>query len=415
MDLKFALIDDDGIKKMEGEAEATLRKNKVHFKTKKGETLEFKYKNMEGIEEKDHNLDIDFFNKTSLSLSNLGYKFKGFSERLRAKRNKKILKLLLMEEGFKDRFEGEFGYIGVDRELKGDGEFRIYETGLVVIHSSGELFRIPYGDITEVNEEEYTIEIKTGIGEKLDLKKLGRAHKKFIDEFREAFSQLSENIQSELRELSKLSDIDAYELSEISKLMRDGRAVSEREIKDLSSNLWRALMNSLDDVGLEWEYNFLTSLSEVDETSIGVKRGLMGDLTKQYVWLLVPILNTDKEKLGNAVVMESSSNGTGKATYIFRAMEKSVYAETDSLSELKKTAQEFIKKMNRAMMDINFRREPIYLNDDKLEKKRYRKYKFAVQRMPSLRFLRQNYLGRVFHRSKDQWKQEVEDILVEAC
>lgn len=421
MDLKFSLINNDGIKKIEGGAEASLRKNDVSIKTKEGRTLNFEYKDMNEIKDDDHELQINFFNGSSLILSKLGYKFKDFRDRLRSRRNKKMLDLLLMKESLKDRFEGEFSYIGEKKEKEGDrkeeegsAEFRVYETGLVVVPEVSDLFRIPYGDIYELKEGDYTLKIKTGIGEELNLKKMGRSHKEFIKDLKEALSDLSDNVQSELKKFSKLSDIGSYELTEISELMRDGRAVSRKEINALSNEAWKGLINSLKDVGLEKEYSFLKSLSECDESFIGIKRGLMGDLTKEYVWLLIPILNTDKDKVGNAVVMESASNGSGKATYVFRAMKSNVYAKIEDINQLEEKANEFIKKANRAMMDINFRREPIYLSDNKLKEKKYRKYRFAVNRMSSLKFLRKNYLGRVFHRSEKQWKNKVKRILKKA-
>jgi len=63
------------------------------------------------------------------------------------------------------------------------------------------------------------------------------------------------------------------------------------------------------------------------------------------------------------------------------------------------------------MLDINFRREPIYLPDEKLEEPQYRKYKFAVQRLPGLQTLRHLFIGRVIHASPEQWKQDVMDLL----
>ena len=63
------------------------------------------------------------------------------------------------------------------------------------------------------------------------------------------------------------------------------------------------------------------------------------------------------------------------------------------------------------MMDINFRREPIYLPDERLEEPRYFRYKFAVQKLPSLQILRNSFIGRVIHISEEQWKRDVMDLL----
>jgi hypothetical protein len=67
--------------------------------------------------------------------------------------------------------------------------------------------------------------------------------------------------------------------------------------------------------------------------------------------------------------------------------------------------------MNRGMLAINFRREPIYLPDERLEEPQYQKYSFAVAKIPALRELRQLFIGRVIHSSPEQWKKHVMDLL----
>ena len=63
------------------------------------------------------------------------------------------------------------------------------------------------------------------------------------------------------------------------------------------------------------------------------------------------------------------------------------------------------------MIDINFRREPIYLSDDSLDSPKYTQYRFAVAKIPSLLVLRNLFIGRVIHSSYDQWKTDITDLL----
>jgi len=60
---------------------------------------------------------------------------------------------------------------------------------------------------------------------------------------------------------------------------------------------------------------------------------------------------------------------------------------------------------------INFRREPIYISEEKLKEPRYSKYRFFITRLPALRKLRDLYIGRVIHRSEEQWRNDVMDLL----
>ena len=67
--------------------------------------------------------------------------------------------------------------------------------------------------------------------------------------------------------------------------------------------------------------------------------------------------------------------------------------------------------LNRCMIEINFRREPIYFTDDQLSDPKFIHYKYAVQEIPSLQTLRDLFIGRVMHYNVDQWKSDVAALL----
>ncbi|MDW8034450.1 MAG: hypothetical protein RMI79_05945, partial [Nitrososphaerota archaeon] len=140
--------------------------------------------------------------------------------------------------------------------------------------------------------------------------------------------------------------------------------------------------------------------------------GLMGDLTGEYIWFLIPIYDMEKRGYGNAIAMEAAGEeGGGKATYFFRIVSRKEYLKYENIGELDKETDLLIRKINRCMIDINFRREPIYIPDDKLNEAAYAKYRTAIEKIPSLRFLRSIYIGRVMHFSAEQWRKDVMDLL----
>jgi hypothetical protein len=63
------------------------------------------------------------------------------------------------------------------------------------------------------------------------------------------------------------------------------------------------------------------------------------------------------------------------------------------------------------MIDVNFRREPIYLSEESLDSYRYVQYRYAIAKIASLRLLRDRFVGRIFHLSFDQWKSDVLSLL----
>jgi hypothetical protein len=103
------------------------------------------------------------------------------------------------------------------------------------------------------------------------------------------------------------------------------------------------------------------------------------------------------------------TNATG-ATYFFKIMQQNEFTDT-SENEHESRLAEFITSINRAMIDINFRREPIYLSDEQLQNTKYTQYRYAIQNMPSLKLLRNLFVGRAIHSSLEQWKANVLSLL----
>jgi hypothetical protein len=100
----------------------------------------------------------------------------------------------------------------------------------------------------------------------------------------------------------------------------------------------------------------------------------------------------------------------GKATYFFRILKRSEIGKFNN-NELNQKIDEFIKKINRCMLAINFRREPIYLPDEKLQEPQYEKYRYSIAKIQELQELRKLFIGRALHFSFDNWKNDVVSIL----
>jgi hypothetical protein len=107
----------------------------------------------------------------------------------------------------------------------------------------------------------------------------------------------------------------------------------------------------------------------------------------------------------------ASEDGGGKATYFFRIVSRKDYPAIKSIQDMHKEVDNFIKGINRCMLATNFRREPIYLSDEKLADPRYTRYRFAIQKLPALQTLSRLFIGRVIHSSLEQWKQDVAELL----
>ena len=414
--MSYALLDENEKEVATAECEGTIDEEYLTVFPRFGNILPFHLRQITTIEAENYRITLFLMSNEKLVLFNLGYYFEDFLRVLTDLRNEVIIKDMLMNETIKKPdIEMEFIYFDeTGKEKQKDiGKLRLYETGLVIIPQKGEVFRVSYSDISNVSEENYSVKISTDFGEQLLFSKLGSEFDPFLKAFSDIYNELQTKVASLLSEL--YPGIDPVSLRRIVSIMKEGKAAKREDIEHVNPRMWNVLEKKISDVGLNESYTFLKDLARQEKISIGFKRGLMGDLTGEYIWFLIPIYSVGEKDYGNAVVMEAmettGEQSVGKATYFFKIVSRSDYPNFTSLEKLDEEADRFIKTINRCMIDINFRREPIYLPDERLEEPAYFKYKIATQRIPSLRLLRSLYIGRVTHTSPEQWKNDVMDLL----
>jgi hypothetical protein len=411
--MSYVLVNGSEKEISSGECDASINKEYLIINQKFGEILPFHLRDIIRIEEENYRIILSLTAKEKLTLFSLGYCFEDFLRTLTDQRNDVIVKDLLMNETARESdIEMEFIHISEQgsKEENDSGKIRLYETGLVVMPKKCEVFRIPYSDITKVQPEDQDVRISTESGEQLFVKKLGSEHDHFIESLSNIYRELQNKAVSSLKTL--LPDADPITLRKIANIMREGRAARRVDIETINPRVWNQLEKRITTIGLSESYNFLKELAHQERICIGFKRGLMGDLTGEYIWFLMPIYNIDDKEHGNAIAMEAAEDdGDGKATYFFRIVSRQDYPDFKNIAELDQETDSLIKEINRCMIEINFRREPVYLTDERFDESQYSKYKIAVEKIPSLRTLRTLFIGRVIHSSPEQWREDVLNLL----
>ncbi|MFB3888315.1 MAG: hypothetical protein ACE14S_02420 [Candidatus Bathyarchaeia archaeon] len=438
--LNYNLTDERRSLKAEGEAKATLDEKYLTLAPESGETLLFAYTDITGILEEDYQITLYLSSRETLNLSGLGYRYEDFLRELFRLRNELLLKYMLMDETLLQAGYGaQFRWLNQKGQVVqlGDCEVRLYETALLVLPQKGEPIRQPYSFITQTGKADYRLTVTDESGEKVEFSMLGEKFDALSKGLADALNRMMLRSQATVKEL--VPEANPATVSKLAALMKDGRAARRKDMDALSPELWLRLTKRIQEAGLGEEYSFLDAMAVKDEVSAGVKRGLMGDLTGSYVWLLVPLQRTGQTKLENAVALEAfqidednaqereigaeaAENGdtqtadeagkaaSGKATYFFRIMNPTAYAQATA-ENASNELESFLKSVNRCMVDINFRREPIYLTEDALASPKYVQYRYAVAKLPSLQKLRRQFIGRVIHTSPEQWKRDVTSLL----
>jgi len=408
-----------------------------------GEPMLFAYTDILGISDYDYKVDLFLSSKEKLNLWGLGYQYEDFLFQLFRLRNEIMLKYLLMEEALLQAgFEAQYIKTNMNGQIDQSGscEIRLYDTALVTLPQKNEPIRLPYCYITNVNKQDYKITLTNESQEKIEFTKLGQNFDPFARALSDAINKMILRTQQNIKEL--IPEATPITITKLAALMKDGQAAKRKEIEQLSTDFWKRLTKKIDEADLTTEYQFLNSIAANEQVCVGIKRGLMGDLTGTYIWMLFPLLTPGTNRLSNTIALEAFNAqdkaeenkeqptkntyvetqeenknsdqeqkpaATG-ATYFFKATERKEYAQTKD-EDLTEELNIFIKNINRSMIEINFRREPIYLTENQLQSTQYTQYRFAIAKIPSLKTLRDQFVGRVIHTSQEQWKTDVTSLL----
>jgi hypothetical protein len=419
----------------EGAAKATLETETLTLNPELNEPQLYAYTDITTISDADYQIHLQLTGDQTLTLNALGYEYDNFLTRLFRLRGEQLLKLLLMDEkqlqpGVNARYS-LYSAQGQPMQ-RGECEARVYETALIVLPQKSDPLRQPYSYLSQVAKQDYKLTLTDDLGEKLELTQLGAKFDPFAKALSEAMNALMRRSQETVKAL--VPEADPAAVAKLAALLKDGRAASKRQVDAVAPAFWKRLAAQIQSAGIAQEYGYLEAASEKGDICVGVKRGLMGDLTGSYVWLLFPIHDADGGRLLNAVAMEAFTTNnnpeqkqdttapaaeetqtktqanSGKATYFFRFMDRNAYAKTTN-AEATTAFDLFLQNVNRCMTDINFRREPIYLTEDALDNPKYAAYRYAVAKLSSLKTLRRQFIGRVIHQSFEQWRGDVASLL----
>ena len=332
----------------------------------------------------DYSVTIDT-GRGDIVLSMIGHLYEDFAHRLIRAFNEVIFTQLLMNE--KVHFEAPGQYISPSGGTT-QAVFRICETALAVLPETHMLVRIPFCMVARVNIEPYRFEVTDKLGRVYVLQKLGRLTDPFLREYKTRVTDLRQQTREKLSEVAPVDD-------DMAEVLMEGMIVPMEDIRRLSPTFADALQTRLSSSEVAEEYSYLRTLS--DDMAIGIKRGLMGELTGETIHTLTPVFGR------NIMILESLGDSAA-ATYVFR-MSPDGRASRDAWRKL-------LLAFNDSMLAVNYRREPIYLSEEALTADKYENYRGALHRSEGLRVLRSLFVGRVPHSGCEAWRKAINTYLL---
>jgi hypothetical protein len=422
---------------IEGTAKGTLDEKYLTLTVEFGEPLLYAYTDITAINDADYQISLQLAGSQTLTLSRLGYEYENFLLQLFRLRSEHLLKLLLMDEKLlKAGYTAQYKHLNQQGKpiQQGTCEVRIYETALIFLPQKSDPIRQPYGYIQQVTKQDYKLTVANESGEKMELTQLGANFDPLAKALSDAMNALTRRSQEVVKAL--VPEADPITVNKLSTMLKDGKAAKRKDIEAVAPFFWRRLTKQVQEAGLTQEYGVLEVAAQKENICVGVKQGLMGDLTGSYVWLLFPLRDAEQGRLQNAVAMEAFTTGDdaaapqkeqstqapnpeetdaesptgGKATYFFKIMKRDTYAKASD-EEVAAALENFLWNVNHCMTDINFRREPIYLSKAALDSPKNGVYRYAIVKLTSLQTLRSQFIGRVIHSSFEQWRGDVASLL----
>lgn len=284
------------------------------------------------------------------------------------------------------------------------GELRIFKSNLAFLPQAATpmQWRLAEVDSIAFDNASYSIVLTRGC-DRLVFSKLAKKTEEVLGKLQEALTALREHSAVALHGVFPF--LSADQLARLQVAMPEGHSASLAELNGIHPKLAEALIERAVDETLKPYFNALQSRATKEPLMAGFKfigadedgaEQTTGEASPQdpqktplFFWFFFP--------LPNDMAAWEATTGSGRATYFFRT--PSPVAAS-------------IAALTRGLALVNFRREPVYLPDDSLDRQpKFHRYAIGARKLPDLRSLRAAFVGRAIHSSVEEWQAQVEGLV----
>jgi len=396
----------------------------------------------------EYEISLKLYSGNTILLSKFARDFQNLGHDLLGAYRDRLVQCLLLEDLEEiERFDGWAQLDGSGSGFSSRVEVRLYRSNLAVLPEAATGFSWRYAEIDRLDfdDSSYTVVIHSD-NCVLKLTRLAKRTGELIQRLRDGIAAVSETGARVMHSFFPFLTPDQF--MRAAGAFREGKAVSVRDLNAIHPRMGAALLDAAVDESLKeyldslknlcWSNGYYAGFKEIrgeageseygdsetdgrDESAESVEARSMSESVQVepeaaedriLYWFFFPLKSAaDPAIPGNAVAWEAASPA-GRATYFFRLLlpgEESVLKDRDRAQKATASA---VHRLNRAIVTLNFRREPIYLSEESLQtQENYRRYAIACRKIPVLRELRASFLGRAFHTSHQAWRKQVNTIL----
>lgn len=321
----------------------------------------------------------------SVLFSGLGMKLEPFYGELYAAYNKKTLKSLFISGDTLLETRGEFRFSEDGAVYAGRAVIQVYENCVAVLPPDQNARRIPLCFVEDIKKSGYELTLVLDTGECYSFIRLGYDTEPFERCLTSSIRALREKTAESAKKIDP--SLSAAQAAAIAKLIPEGASAPIGALAKIAPSFSAAVLSIVKKSRAGFGYEVFSSLC--DEIWIGFTDKISDGEEEAVLMPWIAAAGKDKAAVEFAVTEEESA-----ATFIYNL-----------------DGTDFLKRLNRALEAISFRREPIRLGDEELLLPQNAEYKMAEKRCASLLYVRSRFFGRVIHSSEESWKKNIAEML----
>ena len=428
---KFQYLNPDGSVAQEGACRAQFDAQNFTLTPESGAPMAFDLGDLDALAAADWEIRLPLYTGNTIVLRQLGKAYETLAHDLLDSYRDRALQCLLLEDLQETaRFQGTFT-LG---QRSGPAEIRLFKSNLAVLPTTSQSFQWRLADVDSVRFDSNAWEVVLQAGpDQLKFSKLAKRTEEFATKVREAVSALATQSAQALHSIFPF--LNPNQLQAMAGLLREGQSASVAKLAAINPKIPTALTTNAVDKDLKPYYDDLVARNgngmlyagfkmirqedkDGGDSQAGDQEGddsvsasdapdADADSPQTLYWFFFPMTT-------NAVAWEASSK-SGRATYFFRMVDPAQAAQLRDPSKAPALVDAGVRRLNRVLGMLNFRRRPIYLTDDQLDMDpKFYRYAIAARRIPELRQVRASFLGRAIHSSHEAWQEQVKGILEKA-
>ncbi len=449
---KFQYLNTDGTALQGGPCRLAFETDTLTLTPPSGAPLAFDLGDIDVFVAGDYELTLTLFTGKKILLNQFAKAFQNLCHDLLEAYRKRLVQCLLLEDLEEiTRFDATV-HLQSARSFTSPAELRLFKSNLAVLptEATGLQWRLADIDAVSFDDASWTVTISSG-EESLAVSKLGKRTEEFRERLTATHDEVVQRGAETVHGLFPFLDPDQFQ--QVVAIMTEGRAAPLNRLRALHPKVDAALAANIVDQKLKPYYDalmahvpagnyysgfkFLRADEDAATKNAHEEEAKAADAEEAKAagaaseenaddsairdgseepcvlhWFFLPLSAQPGAALPDNLVAWEATSRSGRASYFFRLVPPEQAPELKDPARAAALIESAIRQLNRAIVLLNFRREPIYLPDDSLQiQPRFRRYAIACRKLPELVRLRSSFLGRAIHTTPEAWQKQFEGYL----